>query len=289
MARGLLIRLIAALPAPSLDEPTMTLFKHTLAALALSLGTLGTALATPMVKEYSTVWWNMGDGVANTVAAVGGMSYGGRVASVASLTGTDVLVAGQWDGAATSWVAAGGIYIIHDWGNGASALPGLAGATYANHNWSDINVIDGSSAIVNGPAGTINNATLDGGNASNHGAWALSSLVSTDPLAGVVHAILSATSASAVVMFEMGYGQGHILYANIPLEAYTDGSPLVTGPQPAGLQIYAKNELAYAKALLGGSQPGNNANNSQVPEPGSALLALVALAAAAGVRRRARG
>lgn len=259
----------------------MSLFKHTLTALALSLGALATAaLAAPVVKEYNTVYWNTGDGVNNTVTAVGGMSYGGRVASVAALTGTDVLVAGNWDSAATGWVAAGGIYIVHDWGNSAYLLPGLGGATMAGHDWADINVIDGASAIVNGPAGPLSNSTLDGGWASAHGAWLASSLVSTDPQAGAVHAILSSTSASAVVMFEMSYGQGHILYANIPLEAYTDSSPLVTGPQPAGLQAYARNELAYAKALLDGGH--------HVPEPGSALLVLLALGGATAARHRAR-
>ena len=59
-------------------------------------------------------------------------------------------------------------------------------------------------------------------------------------------------------MFEMSYGLGHIRYANIPLAAYTDRSPLVTGPPPAGLQIYARNEMACVKGLVGG---GN-----QVPE-----------------------
>ena len=258
----------------------MNILQQTLSALALSVAALGAAMATPVVKEYNTVGWNQADGVHNTVTAVGGMSYGGHVSSVASLTGTDVLVAGQWDGAATSWVAAGGIYVIHDWGQGASQLPGLGGAGTTGFNHADINVIDGASAIVNGPFGSINNNTLDGGNSSAHGAWLASSLVSTDPLAGVIHAILSSTSASAVVMFEMNYGQGHILYANIPLEAYTDSSPLVTGPQPAGLQIYARNEMAYVKGLLDG---GN-----QVPEPGSALLAMLALAGAAAARRKAR-
>ena len=255
----------------------MTSFKHALAALTLGFSAFA-ALATPTVREYSTVAWNVGDGVQNTVAAVGGMAYGGRLNSVASLTGTDVLVSSYWDNDAAAWVAAGGIYIIHDWGNDANLLPGLSGATLAGFDSADINVIDSASAIVNGPAGVISNTTLDGGSASAHGAWNASSLVSTDPLAGVVHAILSSTSASAVVMFEMSYGQGHILYANIPLEAYTDSAPLVTGPQPAGLQIYAKNEMAYAKALL--------AAGNSVPEPGSAALALLALVGAAAARRR---
>ena len=258
----------------------MNIVKQTLTALALSVAALGAAMATPVVKEYNTVGWNQADGVQNTINAVGGMSYGGHVANMASLAGTDVLVAGEWNAGASSWVAAGGIYVIHDWGQGASQLPGLGGAITTGFDHADINVIDGSSAIVNGPFGTLNNSTLDGGNSSAHGAWLASSLVSTDPLAGVIHSILSSTAVTAVVMFEMDYGLGHILYANIPLEAYTDSSPLVTGPQPAGLQIYAKNEMAYVKGLLDG---GNH-----VPEPSSALLAMLALAGAAAARRKAR-
>lgn len=260
----------------------MKLLRHALAASALAL-LAQAASAAPMVKEYMTISWNSGTGVQNTVAAVGGLAYGGQASDVASLAGTDIVVAGQWNAAFSGWVAAGGVYVWHDWNNVANQLPGLAGAQYASMDYADINVIDSGSAIVNGPFGVLTNALLDGGSASAHGAWRAASLVSTDPLAGAVHAVLSSTDPTAVVMFEMRYGQGHILYANMPLEAYTDSNPLVTASQPAGLRVYANNELAYAKALVAGDTAGN-----QVPEPGALALSGLALAAAALARRRVR-
>lgn len=259
--------------------PLLQRLAATVGAITLSFGLLGAASAAPVVKSYQTISWSAGDGVQNTVAAVGGLTYAGQATDAASLDGTDILVAGRWNSSFTGWVASGGVYVLHDWNSQVRQLPGLAGATTASYNSRDINVIDSTSAIVNGPFGTITNTLLDNGSSSTHGAWAAASLVSTDPLAGAVNAVLSSTNGSAVVMFEMRYGQGHILYANIPLEAYTDGRPLVTGPQPAGLRVYANNEMAYAKALVEGS--------SQVPEPASALLVLLGLGAAGLARRRA--
>jgi len=258
----------------------MNVFQKSLVALAITLVAQAAAVAAPVVKSYQTIGWSHADGVQNTVAAVGGLSWGGQLPDTSALAGTDIVVAGNWNAGFSSWIAAGGVFVWHDWYSIANQLPGLAGAAQAGMNHADINVIDAGSAIVNGPFGTITNTTLDGGNSSAHGAWQAASLVSTDAQAGPIHAILSSTSANAVVMFEMNYGLGHILYANIPLEAYTDSSPLVTGPQPAGLRIYAGNELAYAKALAEG---GNN-----VPEPGSVALVGLALAGAALSRRRAK-
>jgi hypothetical protein len=185
------------------------------------------------VKEYLTHPRNTGIDNENTVAAVGGLTFGGQVTGAGDLAGADIVIAGQYNAALlTPWVAAGGVLVIHDWGGApATLLPGLSGAAAAPFNNRDLNVIDAAHPIVTGPFGTITDTLLDDGLFSVHGAWQASSLVTaSDPLAGPVTAVLSSTLATSVSVFEYAYGAGHIIYANIPLEAYTDSSPLVVGP-----------------------------------------------------------
>ncbi len=207
--------------------------------------------AAIIVKEYQTRFWNTGTDNENTVAAVGGLTFGGQVSSPSDLAGTDIVIAGQWNSFFQSWIANGGVFIMHDWYHKANQLPGLLSATTASYNSWDINVINSAHPIVIGPFGLINDTLLDGGSASTHGAWLDSSLdPSSDPLAGLLTPVLSSMNSSSVVVFEYSYGPGHIIYANIPLEAYTDSHPLVTPTQPAGLRVYAKNELAFAKSIV---------------------------------------
>jgi hypothetical protein len=230
------------------------------ALIGLCGGQADAALIT--VKEFAPHPRSTGIDNENTVAAVSGTTFGGQVTSSADLAGADIVIAGSYNASLLkSWVAGGGILIIHDWGHIANSLPGLSGAAQAAFNNTDINVVDASHPIVNGPFGTITDSLLDGGLFSIHGAWLESTLdTSSDPLAGPVRSILSSSSATSIGVFEYSYGSGHIIYANIPLEAYTDSDPLVVRTQPAGLRVYAQNELAYAASL------------SATPEPASMTL-----------------
>lgn len=104
----------------------------------------------------------------------------------------------------------------------------------------NIDVIDNTTLITNGPAGTINDTTLDGGNSSDHGFTVIGSLP------GATKRILSTNDHTHVVTFVYGYGLGAVMYSSIPLDYYVDGG----GPNSNFRTIYAPNVIAYAAALL---------------------------------------
>jgi hypothetical protein len=215
-----------------------------------------------VVKEYLTTFWSTGIDNENTIAAISGLVFGGQADPV-DLSGTQILIAGQWDFRFADWIAGGGILIVHDWGAcPATLLPGLAGALSASFNSADVNVVDSSHPVVVGPFGIIDDTTMDGGSSSIHGAWLRSTLVSTDPQAGPVTSVFSSSDPNSICVFEYAYGAGHIIYAKVPLEAYTDSNPIVTATQPAGLRIYAGNELSFAESLLNPDLDGDGIPNT---------------------------
>jgi len=102
----------------------------------------------------------------------------------------------------------------------------------------DINVLDGSTLITNGPAGTITDTTLDNGNYSNHGFAIAGSLPGTAKL------VLSTNVPSHIVTFLYTYGAGAVMYSSIPLDHYRPTStPFAT--------IYGINVVHYAAYLAG--------------------------------------
>ena len=108
----------------------------------------------------------------------------------------------------------------------------------------DINIADNGTLVTNGPGGTLNDESLDGGVRSNHG-YAL-----TTTLPGGSKVILVRTAANEAVTFSYPFGLGAVVYAPIPLDAY------LSEPErnPVAFRTtYAPNLLAYAAALGGES------------------------------------
>jgi hypothetical protein len=106
----------------------------------------------------------------------------------------------------------------------------------------DINIADNGTLVTNGPGGTLNNESLDGGLRSNHG-YAL-----TTTLPAGSRVILVRTLANEAVTFSYPFGLGAVIYAPIPLDAYLSEP----GRTPAAFKdIYAPNLIAYAASLGG--------------------------------------
>jgi hypothetical protein len=253
-------------------------------ALATGIATLAGAFlstpasAAPLLGEYSVTHCCGSSDGAQVGAAANGLGYAGQV-NPNALNNVDVIVAGAYASQFTSWVAAGGALIIHDWfGNSTSLLPGMH-VTPISGTGSNVDVVDPASPVVNGPFGTLTNTNMDGGNSSVHGAVGIASLTSNDPLVSDIHAILNNGTAGQIAEFSYRYGQGLIIYAFMPTDAYSGSSPFQTGGT-AGLNMLAKNEIAFAASF-------DAAPAADVPEPASlGLIGLGTLALAAARRRK---
>lgn len=141
-----------------------------------------------------------------------------------------------------TWVDAGGVLVFHDRyvTPAETVLPG--GATFnIIRNFSDdanINVLDATTLVTNGPGGLIDDTSLDGGASSSHGFAVAGSLPGTGAL------ILSRGDPDEIVTFSYCYGSGGVVYSSIPLDYYLDGA----GPGPVSARfrnIYAPNVVAY--------------------------------------------
>jgi hypothetical protein len=138
-------------------------------------------------------------------------------------------------------VQSGMVLVIHDRAvdNAASILPGGAGiGIFRNFDESaDINIRDSSTQVTAG----LDNASLDGGNFSDHG------FASDVTLPAHAKLILSSTSANRIVTFCYPMGQGAVIYSTIPLDFYLQGGG--TNPPGDNLRgIYAPNVVKYAAA-----------------------------------------
>lgn len=175
-----------------------------------------------------------------------------------------------------AFVSGGGVLSFHDRAvtDAATYIPGAAAVTFVRDftNSSDIDVVT-NNTVTNGPAGVINNTTLDGGNSSSHGYATVSSLPP-----GAIEVLSIGGDPSRAVDFYFGLGAGDVYYSTIPLDFYLGGS----GNNPPAdnfRNVYAVNEAAFQAQLFG-------ANGIPVPEPGS--LALVAVAGLMLVSQRRR-
>ncbi len=117
-------------------------------------------------------------------------------------------------------------------------LPG-GGGIIAVRNFAsgtDVNVAAGAPAsFTNGPNGPITDATLDGGNFSNHGFVELTSL----PPGAVP--LLTTSDPTHIVAFTYPFGQGNVFYSTIPLDFYSNqNNPAIT---PAEINTLFGNVL----------------------------------------------
>jgi len=143
-----------------------------------------------------------------------------------------------------NFIAAGGVFIFHDRNVSlaTTVLPNSPGTIV--RDFSDdrnIDIVDNTTLVTNGPGGVITNTSLDGGNSSSHG-WILAS---TLPPGG--QGILSQTNPAHLVLCVYPFGQGTVMYSTIPLDFYLAGFGNST--INANMQIYAANVLAYGSTL----------------------------------------
>lgn len=141
------------------------------------------------------------------------------------------------------WISNGGVLIFHDRNvaNAATILPGSPGTFFREFSDpSNIDIINNSTLVTNGPGGIITNSSLDGGNYSDHGYV----LGSTIPANGT--GILGRTDLTHIVTYSYPFNSGSVIYSTIPLDFYlVSNSPGLF----ANMQIYAANVIAYANFL----------------------------------------
>ncbi len=147
-------------------------------------------------------------------------------------------------------VAGGLTLIFHDRyvDQAEFVLPGLNGATSIVRDFSDstnIELLDDNHPIALGVGGVVTDASLDGGNHSNHG------FADVPTLPAGSNVILTRSSPDEAVTFSYSSGLGTVFYSTIPLDHYLSesGSPTVN----AAMSDYAVNLLEFAGEELGPS------------------------------------
>ena len=141
------------------------------------------------------------------------------------------------------YVFHGGVMIIHDRfvDDAEKLLPGLTGERIKRNlgpSREEVNFVRDDGTIAHGPGGDLDDASLDGGNGSNHG-FAFDATLPDD-----VVRVLTADDPERVVGFAYSYGAGAVYYSSIPLDFYL--TPLT--PQPLGelMEHYAENVISWA-------------------------------------------
>ncbi|HVG07450.1 MAG TPA: Ig-like domain-containing protein [Thermoanaerobaculia bacterium] len=143
-----------------------------------------------------------------------------------------------------SFVENGGVLILHDRNVSAAAsvLPGSPGTIVRDFSHaSDIQIVDGSTRVTDGPGGILTDASLDNGNSSSHGY-----VLSTTIPAGAA-GILSTSNPQHLVLYSYGYGRGTVIYSTIPLDYYLAGFGFEA--LNINMRNYAANVLAWANEL----------------------------------------
>lgn len=224
--------------------------------MKFKLAVLGlVAAAMPALSLAKVVgYYEMCDGQGNAnqasvVTAAGQTAVNVLIPNAATLGGLDVLFVTNCDndGYGAEYMASlpaiaaavqnqGLVLIIHDRNvAGASTiLPGVVGV----RDFNDDAAVDfpAGSPIVTGPGGTLNNASLDGGNSSSHG------YVATNTMPAGSQVLAHRSAATNAVTFKYNWGAGQVIYSTIPLDYYLSGSSAFRSP-------YAVNVIAYAAGL----------------------------------------
>ena len=132
--------------------------------------------------------------------------------------------------------------------NAQTILPGGAGITAVRDfdSGADVNVAAGApSDFTNGPNGTIDDTTFDGGNFSNHGFVELSTLPpGATPL-------LTTSDPTHIVAFTYPVGAGNVFYSTIPLDFYTGANnPNITPADVFTLFGNTQEILCFTRGTL---------------------------------------
>jgi hypothetical protein len=141
-----------------------------------------------------------------------------------------------------NFISAGGVFILHDRNvsSASSVLPGTPGTIVRDFSDpANINILDNTTLVTNGPGGIITNTSLDGGNFSSHG-WILASSVPAG-----AKGFLSTGDPTHWVLYSYPFGQGTVIYSTIPLDFYLGGS----GGIFTNMQNYAANVVAYGNSV----------------------------------------
>lgn len=150
------------------------------------------------------------------------------------------------------WISRGGVLVFHDYAvTGAEAvLPGSPGRFVRPSDVVDdpetrnVDIVDGTTAVTDGPGGVLDNLSLDDGNRSNHG------FVAADSIPPGARGILARSNPGELVLYAYPYGHGWVVYATIPLAFYLENAPRQPSVNQAFHGVYAPNVLAFARDLL---------------------------------------
>lgn len=221
-------------------------------------GTGGAACPRANVGYYDLV---AGEGVAPQVEPIevaGGLPLNLGTLGASDLAGIDVLFAQNPSilgfgseylnarPAIDAAVQAGMILVLHDArvSSAPNVLPG--GSTFSISRSTldpqNVDILDATTLVTNGPGGLLTQTSLDGGDPSNTGFANSASL----PLDAVK--ILSLSNPARIATFCYARGSGAVLYSTIPLHQYLDGSSNAHPDVEAMMKAYATNVVAYALA-----------------------------------------